>query len=68
MTCEAELCNEEKENFDDMVQQGVSVIFRNQNNNQVCNLMYISNREYHDKKTDSNIHCSKYQLIDKCLF
>ena len=32
MTCEAELCNEEKENFDDMVQQGVSVIFRNQNN------------------------------------
>lgn len=27
MTCEAELCNEEKENFDDMVQQGVSVIF-----------------------------------------
>lgn len=32
MTCEAELCNEEKKNFDDMIKQGVSVIFRNQNN------------------------------------
>lgn len=31
MICEAELCNEE-ENFDDMIKQGVSVIFRNNNN------------------------------------
>lgn len=32
MTCEAELCNEEKENLDDMVKHGISVIFRNNNN------------------------------------
>ena len=32
VTCEAELCNEDRKNFDDMVQKGVSVVLRNQNN------------------------------------
>lgn len=32
MTCEAELCNEEEKKLDDMIKQGVSVIFRNNNN------------------------------------